>query len=195
MAGSGRSTALRAIACGLADGNSPADLHLYALDLGNRALAPIAALPHCGAYVDGDDADRTGRLLALLDTEIDRRQRILSEGGHGSAAEQRAAGGGLPYVVLLLDRYEAFLARYAERDGGRLVDLLDGLLRRGRSVGVLPVLSTDRSGFTSRLASAVGTRLVLRHADRDVDHAVATRLAAMRRRTVTRAPRRGTIVT
>ncbi|MFI6227647.1 FtsK/SpoIIIE domain-containing protein [Micromonospora echinospora] len=170
MARSGRSTLLRALVVGLTRRSGPADLHLYLLDQGNRALAPLSGLPHCGAYVDGDDSDRTTRVLTLLDAEIGRRQRLLASGGYAALAEQRAAVAdteALPYLVLVLDRYETFVARYGETDGGRLVDLLDSLLRRGPAVGVVTVLATDRSGFTHRLAGAVATRLILAHADPD----------------------------
>ncbi|SCF41949.1 DNA segregation ATPase FtsK/SpoIIIE, S-DNA-T family [Micromonospora matsumotoense] len=168
MARSGRSTALRALAVGLTTRNGPADVHLYALDHGGRALAPLAALPHCGAWVEGEEHDRTGRLLDLLDAEVARRTRLLAAGGYTALREQRAAAPTaerLPYLVLLVDRYEAFLAQHGETDGGRLVESLDRLLRRGSAVGVLPVLTTDRSGFGHRLGSAVATRLVLRQAD------------------------------
>jgi S-DNA-T family DNA segregation ATPase FtsK/SpoIIIE len=170
MARSGRSTALRTLAASLAARSSPADVHLYALDYGGRALAPLAALPHCGACVDGDDPDRTERLLDLLTTEVTRRAGLLATGGYGSLREQRAATPPprrLPYWVVLIDRYETFLARHADVDGGRLVDILDALLRRGPSVGIHVVLATDRSGFTSRLRGAVATRLALRQADAD----------------------------
>ena len=166
---SGRSTVLRTLAAGLASGSSPRDLHLYALDCGGRALGPLEQLPHCGAVVDGDDGVRVGRLLGLLEGEVRRRQRVLAAGGHGTLAEQRAAdpAHALPHVVLLLDRFEAFTARWAEHDGGRLAEQLEGLLRHGASASVTTVLTTDRSGFTYRTAGAVASRLVLRQADRD----------------------------
>jgi S-DNA-T family DNA segregation ATPase FtsK/SpoIIIE len=190
MARSGRSTVLRAVAASLAAHHGPADVHLYVLDQGNRALAGLAALPHCGAYVDGDDVDRTARVFAFLAAEIARREHLLADGGSNLPAVAAPDGYSLPAVaapdgfnlpagaapegskplpclLLLLDRYEAFVARYGELDGGRLVDAFDGLLRRGPAVGLVTVLSTDRSGFTHRLAGAVATRLVLAHADRD----------------------------
>jgi DNA segregation ATPase FtsK/SpoIIIE, S-DNA-T family len=169
MARSGRSTLLRTLAVSLAARTSPVDLHLYVVDYGGHALAPLAALPHCGACVDADEPDRVERLLDLLTTEVARRAQTLGAGGHTSLREQRAATplGGLPYLVLLVDGYEAFVARHAEVDGGRLVETLDVLLRRGPAVGVLPVLATDRSGFSHRLGSAVATRLVLRQAEPD----------------------------
>ncbi|GAA0543611.1 FtsK/SpoIIIE domain-containing protein [Actinomadura livida] len=168
MSRSGRSTALRTIAAALAQGTSPADVHLYILDFGGRTLAPLAAFPHCGARVDADEPDRVERLLTLLTAEDARRRRLLAAGGYGSLGEMRAA---VPpeerpaYLVLLVDQYETFAARYAELDGGRTMEALEGLLRRGPAVGILPVVSTDRAGFGYRLSGAVATRLVLRQAD------------------------------
>ncbi|MBB5867370.1 S-DNA-T family DNA segregation ATPase FtsK/SpoIIIE [Allocatelliglobosispora scoriae] len=149
---SGRSTALRTIAAVLADRCSPADLHLYVLDQGNRALAGLAALPHCGAYADAEDTDRTERILAHLGREVSRRER------DGATA---------PRTVLLIDRYEVFTARFGETDNGRLVDAVADLLRRGPAVGIGTVIATDKTAFGHRLANAAETRIVLRHADND----------------------------
>lgn len=170
MARSGRSTALRTLAASLAAGSSPADVHLYVLDYGSRALASLEDLPHCGAYIDGTETDRAGRLLDLLTAEVTRRAQLLAMGGHAALHEQRSAAAPadrLPYLVLLVDQYEAFHARHAEADSGQLVERLDGLLRRGAAVGILVALTTDRSGFTHRLGSAAATRLVLRQAEPD----------------------------
>jgi S-DNA-T family DNA segregation ATPase FtsK/SpoIIIE len=167
---SGRSTFLRVLAGALAAHAGPDDVHLYGLDCGNRALAPLAALPGCGAVVDGDDAERVTRLLGLLGDEVTHRQRVLSVGGFGSLAEQRAASdpaSALPYLVLLVDRLEALQARYGDVDGGQLLARLDHLLRQGPAVGLTVVAASDRTGVTHRLASAMEARLVLRQADRD----------------------------
>jgi S-DNA-T family DNA segregation ATPase FtsK/SpoIIIE len=172
---SGRSTALRTLASSLAAGSSPEALHLYVIDGGNRVLANLDALPHCGAVVAADDHDRVERLLAFLAGEIQQRQRMLSAQGFGSLAEQRAAatpGEALPHVVLLLDKLEAFQALYLDRDSGSLLEVLERMLREGPSVGITPVIATDRSGLTARLSSAVEHRLVLRQAERD-DYLVA----------------------
>ncbi|WP_018680141.1 FtsK/SpoIIIE domain-containing protein [Actinokineospora enzanensis] len=166
----GRSTALRTYAATLADGASPADLHLYGLDCGTGALDVLAALPHCGAVVSGNDVQRAERLVDFLHEEVGRRQRRFAAEGHAGLAEQRAAArppDRLPYLVLLLDRLEAFTATFADRDGGRLLDRLEHLLGAGPAVGVTAVLSTDRAGFGHRIGSSVGARLVLRLAEPD----------------------------
>src|SRR5690242_2509409 len=106
---SGRSQALRTIAAAAASASSVADLHLYGLDCGNGALLPMSKFPHCGAVAQRTDVERASRLLHRLHEEVQRRQRVLGEGGFADLTEQRAASpvaGRLPHILLLLDRWE-----------------------------------------------------------------------------------------
>src|SRR5205814_2377350 len=48
VGGSGTTTALATLAVSLARAHTPAELHLYVLDFGTQALAPLAGLPHVG---------------------------------------------------------------------------------------------------------------------------------------------------
>ena len=167
---SGRSTALRTLAGAVAQRTSSADVHLYALDCGNSALLPLVGLPHVGAVVTRDQPDRVARLLDRLWQEVSRRQEQLAEAGFADLAEQRAgvpAADRLPYLVLLVDRWEGFIQAFQDLDGGRLVDALMRLLREGPGVGLRVVVAADRSGLIGRLASAVEDRAVLRMADRN----------------------------
>ncbi len=164
----GRSALLRTIAGSIAETTSPADVHLHAIDCGNNALLPLVALPHCGAVVSREQTDRLERLLGLLGREITRRQELLAEQGYADIAEQRAqapAAARLPYLVLLLDRWEGFQAAYEERDNGRLIDAVHGLLAEGAGVGLRCVISADRSGLVGRLSTTVEDRILLRLAD------------------------------
>lgn len=172
---SGRTTALRTLAGALAATASPDDVHLYAVDPGGGGLGPLAALPHAGAVVSRDQPERLDRVLTFLAAEVGRRQAVLSEGGHADLAEQRAGAAPehrMPHLVLLLDRWEAFLAAYQDLDAGRLVDLVYRLLREGPSVGLHVVVSADRSGLVGRISSMVEEKLLLRLADRG-DYAAA----------------------
>ncbi len=166
---SGRTTALRTLAVALATASSPDDLHLYAIDPGGGGLGPLAALPHAGAVVARDQPERVDRLLTWLAAEVGRRQALLSETGLADLAEQRAAAmpaDRLPHLVLLLDRWEAFLTAFQDVDAGRLVELCYRLLREGPAVGLHVALSADRSGLVGRISSMVEDTLLLRMADR-----------------------------
>ncbi|MFD0855239.1 FtsK/SpoIIIE domain-containing protein, partial [Actinomadura adrarensis] len=165
---SGRSTALRTIAGSLATSCSPYDVHLYAIDCGANALLPLVPLPHCGAVITRDQIDRCERLLNALAAEVARRQQLLAEAGFASLAEQRAAVAAtdrLPWMVLVLDRWEGFLASFENYDYGRLVESVLKLLREGSSVGLRAVFTGDRSGLTGRLSTVFERRLILRMAD------------------------------
>ncbi|GLW96136.1 FtsK/SpoIIIE domain-containing protein [Microtetraspora sp. NBRC 16547] len=192
---SGRSTALRTIAGSIAAWASPEDVHLYAVDCGSGALLPLVGLPHCGAVVTRDQLDRVERLLSRLRAEVGRRQQLLAEAGYASLAEARAAAGNgpggdgpagdrrvgdrragdepaghtaigrLPWLVLLLDRWEGYVAAFENYDYGRLLDALLQLLREGPAVGLRAVVTSDRSGLLGQISTVFEERLVLRLAD------------------------------
>lgn len=170
QARSGRSSVLRLVAAGLAELTDPRDVHVYGLDCGNGALLPLVAMPHVGAVVTRDQPDRVRRLLTLLGTEVARRQQLLARGGYADVAEQRAAasaGEELPYLVLLLDRWEGFLGAFEQSDGGQLVEQVVSLLREGQAVGLRGVLTGDRSLLIGRMGAVLEDRLLLRMASAD----------------------------
>ncbi|MER5222155.1 FtsK/SpoIIIE domain-containing protein [Streptomyces flaveus] len=165
---SGRSTALRTIAGVLAQNCAPNDVHIYGIDCGANALLPLTSLPHCGAVVTRDQTARVDRLLGRLLAEVTRRQMLLAEKGQSSAAEQRAAAepeDRLPWMVVLVDGWDAFRLAFENYDYGRLVESAKRLFREGAAVGVKVVLATDRSGLMGEIASSFAERLVLRLAD------------------------------
>ncbi|MEV5746741.1 FtsK/SpoIIIE domain-containing protein [Actinoallomurus sp. NPDC052308] len=165
---SGRSTVLRTLAGSLAATCGPADVHLYGIDCGGNALLPLVALPHCGAVVTRDQTERLERLLARLHAEVGRRQQILAATGFSSLAEQRTAAAPterLPWMLLVLDRWEGYVAAFENYDYGRLIDSLLRLLREGAAVGLRAVFTGDRSGLTGQVSTVFDGRLILRMAD------------------------------
>ena len=172
---SGRSTALRTVAAALAETTAPRDLHLYGLDCGNGALLPLTALPHTGAVVQRTEVERAGRLLERLLEEVKRRQDVLGRDGFADIDEQRRSAEPderLPYVLLLLDRWEGFVSDLAEVDLGRLNDAMLTLLREGASVGVQVLVSGDRTLLSGRVGGLVESKLLLRLPDR-TDYSLA----------------------
>jgi len=198
---SGRSQLLRAIAGSLALAHSCADVHVYGLDCGNGALLPLAELPHCGAVVSRNEAERAARLLRRLDAELTRRQEILAAGGFADITEQRAAafaarwpgaasasasmdattdrtadsdahGNRLPHIFVLLDRWEGFTVTLGEVDGGALTNVITRILGEGASVGVHLVMTGDRSLLAGRIAALCEEKLVFKLAERE-DYALA----------------------
>jgi S-DNA-T family DNA segregation ATPase FtsK/SpoIIIE len=167
--GSGRSTLLRTLTGSLAARARAADVHLYGIDCGNGALLPVAELPHCGAVVGRREPDRVDRLLTRLLAEVSGRQQILARGGFATIGDQRLAaapGDRLPYVVIVLDRWEGFNAEFESLDNGRLVTSFLHLMREGPGAGIRVVVTGDRSVTSARFASLADRILMLRCNDR-----------------------------
>src|SRR5262249_10373785 len=109
------------------------------------------------------------RLLDRLAAEVSRRQDLLAESGFASVTEQRGQGPAaerLPYLVLLLDRWDGFLAELGQVDNGRLPELAYRLLSEGASAGLRVVVTGDKAAV-GRLGSHISDRLVLRMANAD----------------------------
>ncbi len=165
---SGRSNVLRVLAAGIARSCSPEDVHLFGIDAGNNALLPLVALPHVGAVVTRTQTDRLYRLVAFLQRELAERQQALAERGFADIGEQRAgvpAGERMPYLVVLLDRYEGFVQAFESVDGGVLIDRITALLQEGAGVGIRMVMTADRSGLVGRISTLVEDRVALALSD------------------------------
>ncbi|MFE1763013.1 FtsK/SpoIIIE domain-containing protein [Streptomyces angustmyceticus] len=166
---SGRSQVLRTIAGSLARTLSCADVHLYGIDCGNGALNALTKLPHCGAVVGRNQSERAIRLVRRLSAEASRRQELLAQYGFADIGEQRAGvpqDQRLPHIVLLLDRWEGWVASLGELEHGELTDELLTLMREGASVGIHLVITGDRQLLTGRISSLTEDKLALRLADR-----------------------------
>ena len=156
---SGRTTLLRTLAASLLMQVHPDDAHLYVFD-GGGGLAALSALPHCGAVVTPAESDRADRLLARLSAELTRRTRLMSAAGYGDLAEYRQAnpaGGQTPFLLVFIDRYDAFVTALEQVDHGRLTDQLQRLIRDGLSARH-PVRDRGRPVFADREASQPGRR-------------------------------------
>jgi len=159
----GRTKLLVTIAGSIAARCSCADVHIYAIDYsGDGLLAPVAELPHCGALVNRVQADRTDRLIRRLRLEVRRRQELLAEAGFGTIGEQRAAVPAwrrLPHVVVLLNRWEAFVDAFEESEH---LDLVRTIFHDGARVGVHLVITGGRVLLTERIAAMADDKLVFR---------------------------------
>ena len=166
---SGRSTALRTLVGALAEKVAARDLHVYGLDCGNGALLPLTVLAHTGAVVRRTEVERASRLIRRLTEEVARRQSVLGAHGFADIQELRSAAAPddrLPYVLLVLDRWEGFMSDLADVDVGSLLDGMVTLLREGASVGIQVVVTGDRTLNSARVASLVEAKLALRLPDR-----------------------------
>ncbi|MEA3501939.1 MAG: FtsK/SpoIIIE domain-containing protein, partial [Actinomycetota bacterium] len=164
--GSGKSTFLRAIT--VAAGLAPArggPCHVYALDFGARGLTMLDEFPHVGAVINGDDSERTARLLKMLRAMIDERAERYSAVNASTVVEYRELAGssGEPRVLLLVDNFGAFRQEYEAGPRGNPHEMLEAIAADGRAVGVHVIVTADRANaLSTSLRSVVQSQMCLR---------------------------------
>ncbi|WP_281965941.1 FtsK/SpoIIIE domain-containing protein [Serinicoccus marinus] len=141
---SGRTTALRSL-LSRADG-----AWVVVLDLG-RGLEGTESAEHPGlvGWVQPDDLAHGIRVLDRLEGVVRARQSA------GAGAEH------VP-VVLVLDGWDRFVDLFEPVERGRAVDVALRVLREGPAVGVVALLSGDRSLLLGKVASTLPSTWALR---------------------------------
>ncbi|MEY9935291.1 S-DNA-T family DNA segregation ATPase FtsK/SpoIIIE [Catenulispora sp. GP43] len=166
---SGRSQLLRTMAGAIALTQSTADVHIYGIDCGSGALLPLTALPHCGAVVQRQQAERATRLINRLMQEITDRQEELASQGYAGIVEQRMsvpADQRLPHIIVFLDRWDGFLGSLGELDGGVLTDQIMKIMREGQGAGVHLIMTGDRLVLSGRISSLTEDKMSFRLPDK-----------------------------
>ena len=159
VVGSGTSTALTTLALAGAAATPPDRLHLYVLDLGSGDLAPLAELPHTGAYIGPAERARQIRLIRMLRGELNARKA-------GGAARGRRAGAPARWLVLI-DNVGSLRAEL-EKDfaGLAVLDDLERIFADGPAVGLYVLATGDRAGaIPSAWAALSRQKLLLRLAE------------------------------
>ncbi len=155
----GRTSALRAVAAGLAAGAAATELHLHVID-GSGGLAGLAALPHTGVVADPEDPPRLERLLTRLAALVRERRRLLTQHAAASVAELWAHRPELapPHVVLLVDDWAGLADGPETAAQTALFELLTG----GLAAGVTVCVAGDERLLRSRVIGRFTHRLCLR---------------------------------
>jgi S-DNA-T family DNA segregation ATPase FtsK/SpoIIIE len=169
----GKSTLLRTLAASLILHHTPDRLQLYAIDLGGGLLGVLAGAPHVGGVAGKLDREAIARLVRQLRGEIEDREALFRERRWESMRDARAAAGGVPDVVLLVDGWEAFKREFEGLDRE-----LEEVAAGGLSFGVHVVVAANRwAEIRPALLDNLGTRLELRLNDA-IDSLVSRQAAA-----------------
>lgn len=165
--GSGKTTALRTLALGLATTRRPTDVGIYGIDLLGNGLSGLAELPHVGGVAGREDRERVRRVVDEVHAMLTRRQRIFSRHQFDTVEDLRGADEsvrtevGCVDVVLLIDGYGQLNAEFEGLEAK-----VHGLLARGGRYGI-HVIGTARRWNEIRAAQQVAfaNRVELRLTD------------------------------
>ena len=115
--GTGKTTFLQTVAMDLARKQSPENLTMYLLDFGTNGLAPLTQLPYVADSLLLDQTEKIQKFIRIINRELDRRKKLLSEHGVGTIALYREVTGKQePTMVILMDSYESMKDEPYETD-------------------------------------------------------------------------------
>jgi S-DNA-T family DNA segregation ATPase FtsK/SpoIIIE len=168
---SGKSTAMRALVCGLALTHTPAEVQVYCLDFGGGSLGTLRDLPHVGGVAGRLDAVGVRRTVGEISTLLAQREQRFADLGTDSMASYRrrranALGTGAeddPFgdVFLVVDGWASLRKDYDE-----LEPVITDIATRGLSYGIHVVAGSSRwMDFRPAIRDLFGSRLELRLGD------------------------------
>jgi S-DNA-T family DNA segregation ATPase FtsK/SpoIIIE len=164
--GTGKTSALIALAASLSARAQQQPVHLYVIDAAGGALDVLTPLPTVGAVAPLSDIELVERVLRrMLELITERGPRYAATRAGGLAAYRRTPGGEQePRVVLMIDGFSAFRQATETLGGpGSPFQMLSEIMMTGRSVGVHVILTADRPAvIPAVMASHLQQQYVLR---------------------------------
>ena len=140
--GTGKTTFLQSAGMDLARKFSPKDLTMYLMDFGTNGLAPLSKLPQVADTMLLDQTEKISKFVRIMEKELNRRKKLLSDYGVGTLELYRQASGQKePAIVILLDSYEAIKEEAYEAE---LFKLLVRISREGLSIGFHLLMTAGR---------------------------------------------------
>lgn len=159
--GSGKSEFMKSLVMGAAVAYPPSLLNFFFLDFkGGAAFSIFEDLPHVSGVVTNLRPELVERGLDSIKNEIGRRQEEFAKSRVQRIWDynNRHSDSPLPHLILFLDEFARGLA-----DFPRLREVLDVLVRQGRSLGMYLILANqDVNAEVDRLLNNVGWRIALK---------------------------------
>lgn len=144
-AGSGKSEMAQTWIAMMAMQYSPEDVNFVLVDFkGDSLLQPLVNLPHLAGSISNLDKD-VARKFAAMESELERRQRILSEFECKNIIEytkRRRTNPhmpAMPYMILVVDEFAEFKTQFPN-----FANSLNQMYRVGRSLGFFVILMTQK---------------------------------------------------
>lgn len=142
--GSGKSQMAQAWIISMALQFSPRDVNFVLVDFkGKSLLQPLANLPHLAGAISNLDKD-VSRSFSALESELDRRQQLLSDYQCQDIIEYfqkrrfDPSMPEMPYLFLVVDEFAEFKQKFPD-----FTKPMDHLYRGGRSLGMHVILMTQ----------------------------------------------------
>jgi hypothetical protein len=160
--GTGKTVLLHGLICQAAALYSPDELQLSLLDYKEGTeFAIYRSLPHIFALSLGASSDFGLEVIRSLQREMSRRASLYKHAGVQDVAGYRiATGTKLPRHLVVIDEFQVLLANRADAR-----EVLEDLIRRGRSAGIHLVLASQSladMSLNTAVLGQLGARICLK---------------------------------
>lgn len=155
---SGKSTFLQTFIASLISRYTAEDINIYIADYSNKSLNCFCGAPQVGGFVTEDDAEKTRKLIFLINRIIAYRKKTL--GGITFSAYKRTHKDIMPAVLFVIDNYSGFREKTSELYDDDMVRITHD----GASYGVYTIITANdfsNAGIPSRVESNMGTTVSL----------------------------------
>lgn len=159
----GKTTFLQTLIMSAALNYSPEELNIYVMDFGSLSMRVFASMPHIGGIAEMGQDERIAKLFSLLRDELEYRKKLFAKVGVGSisAYKEMPNAEKLPYILLVIDNFNAVLPTYPDLD-----PFFVTLTQSGASYGIyMAASSAGANGFSYKLKDSINTRYALRLAE------------------------------
>ncbi|MFV0428691.1 MAG: FtsK/SpoIIIE domain-containing protein [Arachnia sp.] len=150
QAGSGKSELLHTIITGVATRYRPSDVQLYLIDgQAGVSFQRYRALPHADLVSLNSPLDLARGVLLDIDTELRRRETLLTQTGTQSLPEYRnVTGQPMPRLIVIIDEYQRLFEGDRRHETAGVLQRIAAL---GRKVGIHLLLASQRFHATGLL--------------------------------------------
>lgn len=178
--GSGKSEFMKSLVLSAAYKYSPRQLNFFFMDFkGGAAFSILKDLPHVVGVVTNLRPQLVERGLSALEAEFERRQKRFADAAASNiwAYNEKYPETPIPHLMLLLDEFARGMS-----DFPRLPEMLDKLVRIGRSLGVYLLLANqDVNSQVDHLLNNVGWHIALKVARQEEMHVIDRSLPKVER--------------
>jgi hypothetical protein len=145
--GAGKTTLLHSVILGLSMIYSPEELELYLLDSKQGVEFKVyERLPHAKAVAIRNEREFGVSVLQGLRDELDRRAALIKARTGGGQVDlagfREETGEAMPRILMVADEFHELFER-VDALGQKAADLLDDLVRQGRSYGIHVLLGSQ----------------------------------------------------
>lgn len=160
---SGKTTFIESVIMATVKKYTPNQVNIYGLDFGSHILEGLFGVyPHVGGIASDIDEKKLDLMMSFIMDTFEKRKTMFSkEGVNNLATYCQVSGNELPYILIVIDRYEVIKEEYSEYD-----DALIHLSSMGGSYGIYIVASagnTNAIGY--KMSQNVKTMMAMQLTD------------------------------